>query len=192
MPARIALLLIVLWGVAPSRAQVPGADVQIAGAVSPLPEDLRAGATVMGYDADGALVLLREGTNEMICLADRPGDEGFHAACYHKSLEPYMARGRELRAQGMDGAESIETRHKEAAAGTLKMPDVPAMVYNRYGKHYDPATDTVEGEGRLYAVYMPWATAETTGLPTHPAGPGVPWIMRPGTASAHIMISPAQ
>jgi len=38
-------------------------------------------------------------------------------------------------------------------------------------------------------VYVPYATAATTGLPTRPA-PGVPWLMDPGTAGAHIMISP--
>ncbi len=192
MAVRIPLLLAVILfvPVAGCKAQVPDAGRQIAEAVSPLPEDLRAGAAVMGYTADGTLVPIREGTNDLICLADKPGDEGFHAACYHKALEPYMARGRELRAEGADGAQSLEIRHKEADAGTLKMPDVPAAVYNRYGKSYDPETDTVEDEGRLYAVYMPYATGETTGLPMRPAGPGAPWIMRPGTASAHIMISP--
>jgi len=41
-----------------------------------------------------------------------------------------------------------------------------------------------------YVVYTPYATAESTGLPLDPPGPGGPWIMFPGTAGAHIMISP--
>ena len=41
-------------------------------------------------------------------------------------------------------------------------------------------------------VYIPWATAESTGLPLKPAGPGLPWIMDPGTHRAHIMINPAR
>ena len=66
---------------------------QIADAVSPLPEPMREGATVMGYRGHD-LVVLRNGTNGMICLADDPAREGFHTSCYHSSLEPFMDRGR--------------------------------------------------------------------------------------------------
>ncbi len=184
------LLAAALVPVSGCEAQVPNAEAQIAGAVSPLPEDLRAGAKVMGYTADGKLVTIREGTNEMICLADDPSRESFHAACYHVSLEPYMARGRELRAQGITGAESFEVRHREVEEGTLKMPEAPASVYNLSGDAFDPATGEVAGARRLYAVYIPYATPASTGLPDHPIGPGAPWIMRPGTPTAHLMISP--
>ncbi|MFT5773641.1 MAG: hypothetical protein ACI9ZX_003050 [Algoriphagus sp.] len=39
-------------------------------------------------------------------------------------------------------------------------------------------------------MYIPWATSESTGLPLKAYGPGMPWIMDPGTHRAHIMISP--
>jgi len=172
------------------EAQVPHAEAQIAGAVSPLPDDLREGAKVMGYNVEGKLVTIREGTNEVTCLADNPAIEGFHAACYHNSLEPYMARGRSLRAEGIEGGDNIAERHKEVEAGTLKMPDHPTSVYNLGGDSFDPATGEVTNPRRLYAVYMPYATPESTGLPARPPVPGGPWIMRPGTPTAHIMISP--
>ena len=186
--------LIVMFGilipVLGCQAQVNNADEQIAGAVLPAPEDMREGAMVYGYDADGQLVTIREGTNDLICLADKPGDDQFHAACYHKSLEPYMARGRELRAEGVDRQESFRIRHEEAEAGTLTMPSEPAAVYNLGGPldTFDPATATVG----LYALYIPYATQASTGIPEQPIAPGAPWIMRAGTPSAHIMISPAQ
>ena len=149
---------------------------------------MREGAQVLGYDDAGALVTLREGTNDLICLADTPGDDRFRVACYHNSLEPYMVRGRELRAEGITGQESFDIRHKEAEAGTLQMPSEPAAVYNLGGPldTFDPETATVG----LYALYIPYATTANTGLPEQPAGPGAPWIMRAGTPSAHIMISP--
>ena len=186
--------LIVMFGilipVLGCQAQVNNADEQIVGAVLPAPEDMREGAMVYGYDADGQLVTIREGTNDLICLADKPGDDQFHAACYHKSLEPYMARGRELRAEGVDRQESFRIRHEEAEAGTLTMPSEPAAVYNLGGPldTFDPATATVG----LYALYIPYATQASTGIPEQPIAPGAPWIMRAGTPSAHIMISPAQ
>lgn len=176
------------------QAQIPNADEQIAAAVSAAPEEFRADATVMGYDADTTLVTLREGTGDLICLSDQPGDDRFHVACYHKSLEPYMARGRALRAEGIGRQESFDIRHKEADEGTLEMPAQSAAVYNLSGDlaDVDPATHTVSNGSSVYAVYIPYATAASTGLSPAPSGPGVPWIMRPGTASAHIMIIPAQ
>ena len=190
---RTSTLIVMLGILTPAlgcQAQVNNADEQIAGAVLPVPEDMREGAMVYGYDVEGNLVSIREGTNDLICLADKPGDDQFHAACYHKSLEPYMVRGRELSAEGVERQESFRIRHEEADAGTLKMPDEPAAVYNIYVplEDFDPATATVG----LYAVYIPGATQANTGIPEAPSAPGAPWIMRPGTPSAHIMISPAQ
>lgn len=181
--------LLLLLGAAPALAQdVPDAEAQVAGALLPAPEELRAGATVMGYDADGRLVPLREGTNDLICLADAPGDDQFHAACYHRALEPYMARGRALKAQGVDSQERFRIRHAEADAGQLQMPTQPAAVYNVATAlaDFDPETAQVT----LYAIYMPYATGATTGLSERPGPPGVPWLMRAGTASAHIMLLP--
>jgi hypothetical protein len=169
---------------------MPGVEAQIAGAVAAAPEALRDGAAVFGYGVGGDLVALREGSNDMICLTDRPGDELFRVACYHSSLEPYMARGRELRAEGLDGAERLNQRHREADAGELEMPAVPAMVYNLGGSLdiFNAETGEVSGGSYVWAIYTPYASEESTGLPTTPQAPGAPWIMRPGTASSHIMV----
>src|ERR1044072_1343532 len=80
-------------------AQLPTSDQQVAASVLALPESMRAGATVLGYRSAGALTELRKGSNGMTCLADDPESPAFHVACYHESLEPFMARGRALRAQ---------------------------------------------------------------------------------------------
>jgi hypothetical protein len=171
-------------------AAVPDKESQISGAVSAAPEDRRGGAAVMGYSAGGDLKVLREGSNELICLADKPGDDRFHATCYHESLEAYMARGRELREEGREGPETLEIRHQEADAGELEMPSTPATVYNLGGpaEIFDLETGKVTGGHWVWAVYVPYATEGSTGLPTTPQLPGAPWIMRPGTASSHIMV----
>ena len=170
--------------------EVPGAEQQIASAVSAAPEDRREAATVMGYSSEGDLMVLREGTNELICLTDKPGDDKFRAACYHQSLEPYMKRGRELRATGIEGADNLQARHDEADAGKLEMPSAPAALYNLGGSIdiFHPETGEVSGGNWVWSVYTPYATEESTGLPTTPQAPGAPWIMRPGTASSHIMV----
>ena len=176
---------------APSTgAALPPAEQQIAAAVLPLPTDLRAGATVMGYAPDGRFVTLREGAGPMTCLASNPKMERFHVACYHKSLEPFMARGRELRAQGVTGEQVDTVRFREVRSGKLKLAKEPALLYSLTGGSFDPATGTATGARPLFVVYIPFATAESTGL-SAVAARGTPWIMLPGTPKAHIMFTPS-
>jgi len=191
-PSTTALLaLAALTPCAASAADAPPpAAEQIAAAVQAAPESRREGAKVLGYDAEGQLVVLREGSNDLVCLADTPGDEGFSVACYHESLEPFMARGRELRAQGVTGEARMKQRWQEADDGKLAMPKTPATLYVLTGSGFDAATGKVADPYLRYVVYTPWATPESTGLATSPSGPGAPWIMFPGTAGAHIMITP--
>jgi ferredoxin len=97
-----------------SAQDVPPPATQIAGAVLAAPEERRAGARVLGWDAAGKVVTLREGTNEQVCIADNPKVDGFNVSCYHKDLEAFMARGRELTAQGVtDDKQRDATRWKE-------------------------------------------------------------------------------
>ena len=96
-------LLVVLGALAvttAAQAPMPAPEVQIAGAVQAAPADQRESATVIGFDAQGKHTTLRKGTGHLVCLADDPREDKFNVACYHKDLEPYMARGRELAALG--------------------------------------------------------------------------------------------
>jgi hypothetical protein len=80
---------------------LPSAAIQIKSALLAAPAEKRDSCTVYGYSPDKQFVLLRQGTNELICLADYPDDSDFSVACYVKDLEPFMQRGRELRKQGI-------------------------------------------------------------------------------------------
>lgn len=170
-------------------AQAVSKDAQVTQAVLAAPEERRAGATVLGFE-NGTLVTLRQGSNDLVCLADNPATPGFSVACYHRDLEPFMARGRELAAQGVtDDKVRDQTRYDEIKAGTLKMSREPRMLYVMTGKGID-ASGAVEAAYTRWVVYVPFATGDMLGLATKPAGPGVPWLMDPGTGGAHIMISP--
>lgn len=170
-------------------AEVPAPQAQIAGAVLAAPEDLRAGATVLGYTAQGELVKLREGKNELICLASDPGKAGFSVACYHRDLEPYMARGRELTAQKVAGNARNDIRWKEIGEGKLTMPRGPHTLYVLTGSAFDASAGKVTDPYLRWVIYLPYATPESTGLSTK-ASDNAPWLMFPGTAGAHIMINP--
>jgi hypothetical protein len=165
----------------------PPAD-QIASAILAAPKERRAAAAVLGYNDKGELVRLREGSNDLICLATDPKEKAFSVACYHKDLEPFMARGRELAAQGAKGKDRHEQRWKEVKDGKVAMPHEPRLLYVLTGSGYDAAKGQVTDSYLRWVVYVPYATPESTGLSTTP-GPG-PWLMYPGTPGAHIMISP--
>jgi hypothetical protein len=170
-------------------ADVPPPAAQIAGAVLAAPAELREGAAVLGYDAGGKLVTLREGKNAMVCLASDPSKTAFNVACYHKDLEPFMARGRELLAQKVTGAKRTEARFQEIKEGKLAMPKEPRTLYVLTGSSFDAASGKVQDSYLRWVIYVPYATPESTGLSTK-GSDGAPWLMAPGTAGAHIMINP--
>ena len=171
-------------------APPPDAE-QITTAVQALPTEYRATAKVLGYHTgNNALVTLREGTS-FTCLANNPAGKSFHVACYHQSLEPFMARGRALRASGVKGDQVDTVRFAEVRSKKLAMPTHPASLYQLFGPPgaFDPATGSATKARSLFIVYLPGATAESTGLSTKPAE-GTPWLMFPGTPKAHIMLEP--
>jgi hypothetical protein len=173
-------------------AQVPLTDLQIKGALLACPEPAKTGAKIYGYNDKSEFVVLREGTNEMVCIADDPQQQGFSAACYHKDLDPFMESGRNLKKQGRSQKEIMDLREAEAKSGKLKMPSHPSnmQIFYAPAENYNAQTGEVTKGNFRYVVYIPYATGETTGLPLKPEAPGMPWLMDPGTHRAHIMITP--
>jgi hypothetical protein len=184
-----ALLLYFSVGAISVQAQKLTTDDQIASAALPAPADRRADATVLGYDNTGALTTLRAGSNEFVCLADNPSDNAFSVACYHEDLDPFMARGRELLTQGVTGMTRIQTREREVASGALTMPREPRTLYVIEGSGFDANAGVITDAYTRWVVYTPFATPESSGLSTEPSEGG-PWLMMPGMAGAHIMITP--
>lgn len=168
----------------------PSVEWQIAAAVLPLAEASRAAATVMGY-RNGTLTLLRKGAGHVICLGDNPATKGFQVSCYHASLEPFMARGRNLRQLGITDREAVDSaRRAEIRTGALAMPSVPAALNSIFADSadFDPAAGPPKGSGFLDVIYIPYATGESTGIAEKPKD-GRPWLMFPGEPWAHVMIS---
>ena len=186
---QVCLLLIACLTLFGLKAQeIPPAEWQIKTALMAVPSDYREGAKVYGYDVNGNLITLREGSNAYIALADDPNTKSFYTAAYHKDLEPFMARGRELRAEGKEADQVFEIREQEVRDGKLSMPDKSTLCV--FTGDLNPETGEVENPYVRYVFYVPFATGESTGLPTTPTPPGHAWLMDPGTHRAHIMITP--
>jgi hypothetical protein len=169
-------------------------EIQIKTAVLAAPSEKQAGAKVYGYSADGTFTVLRNGTNDYICIADDPKKEDIGVSCYHADLEPFMERGRSLTKEGKNAKEIFDIREKEAKEGKLSMPKQSSTLFVLSGTkdNYDIATGNLKNGYLRYVIYIPFATAESTGLPLKPDVAGMPWIMDPGTHRAHIMINPAK
>jgi hypothetical protein len=176
------------------NAQNPSAEVQIKTAVMAAPQEKREGAMVYGYSDKSEFIVLRKGSNDMVCIADDPSQKGFNVSCYHKDLEPFMARGRALKTEGKSQSDIFNIREDEVKSGKLMMPKQPSslFVYSTADEKYDRATGEIKDGYLRYVIYIAYATAESTGLPLKPDAPGMPWIMDPGTHRAHIMINPPQ
>jgi hypothetical protein len=165
-----------------NTAQVTDPVVQ---AVLPLPEDLRAGATVVAYDPEtGNRKVLREGSNMIECQP-RDAATGF-TRCYHETLGAEQDLRATLRARG-ESDEAIQAAVAAAReAGTLPATPFGSLAYRLY-----------EDDDRLKLLWilrLPNATSAELGMPTASqrdaslAGKGRPWMMREGTPAAHLMI----
>jgi hypothetical protein len=174
----LSILLCLQFGV--KAQEIPSREWQIKTALMAVPEDFRDDTMVYGYD--------KTGNSAYIALADNPGNENFSTAAYHRELEPFMARGRELREQGKDSKEIFEIREAEVRSGDLPMPDKATLCV--FTGSVNPQTLEIENPYVRYVFYIPFATGASTGLPTTPTPPGHAWLMDPGTHRAHIMITP--
>ncbi len=183
--ALTALAISGMWSCVSS--QVANPEEQIAQALVAAPEDKAVAARILGYATDGSVVELRAGTNDLVCLSSNPARENFSSSCYHASLEPYFARGRELDAEGASREDRYRIRFEEMRAGTLPMPVMSATQYIFDGS-WDSETGTADGRVR-WVIYVPDATPESTGLSLQPQEGG-PWLMMEATPGAHIMIMP--
>ena len=186
---RITSILMCLFLALFMQGQSPmSKDWQIKTALMAVPQAYQEGAKIYGYDKDGNFTVLREGSNDYIALANDPKSKKFSTAAYHKALEPFMARGRELRSEGKDFQEVFDIRETEVKAGKLKMPDKTTLYV--FTGTVNAETGAVENPYLRAVFYLPYATGASTGLPTTPMPPGQPWLMDAGTHRAHIMISP--
>jgi hypothetical protein len=156
-------ILLIIVSMAACYAQIPPKDVQIKTAVLAAPQELRGKAMVYGYSDKGEFIVLQNGANEMVCIADDPTQSGFSVSCYHKDLEPFMARGRELKKQGKTHQDIFTMREAEVKDGKLVMPKQPSSlyVYSTAEEKYNKTTGEIQDGYLRYVIYIPYATAES-------------------------------
>ena len=90
--------------------------------------------------------------------------------------------------QEASGKTNTLARSDRAVLSAIDGRATLADVAQKVGKSFDAATGTITDSYLRWVIYTPYATPESTGLTTKSGTE--PWLMYPGTAGAHIMISP--
>ena len=150
----------------------------IAEITAPLPERLRAGATVRDRASDGSVRLVRQGTNGLTC-SRRAQPLRVTVMCIDDRVQPYMAAFGKLSSEAVSAGEAATRITAALDDGTIPAPPAGALFHILSG----PDRDRVK---LLVGVFLPDATAASTGLSTERTD-GT-WLMCPGTRRAHIMM----
>ena len=188
MPLSIYGLVLALFG----AAQTPSPSSQaIGGALLPLPDPLRGGATVVRLDALFRPEVLRMGTNGMVCIADAPDDDQFDVRCYRDTFIHVVYRAFQL-----GYAVSGPKVDAEVRSGALTLPREPTAGYRCLGPiaGYDAQRQSVDSRIECWqSIHFPFRTAVELGLPDEHVIPEsqqrqVPYVMSSGNYWAHVMI----
>ena len=163
-----------------AMAQGMSKDEQIKTATSALPAAMRDGATVISYDSKGLPETLRQGNNNIFC-ANLSTADSFSVSCRGMALRAASDFAAKEKAEGKDAKAIGADTDAAYASGKLTRAPVGTMIYGRSGK-------TEADAHSMWVVLMPNVKGEDLGLPTMRVNASSPWMMRSGTAGAHIMM----
>ena len=174
---RTALLALGLLAMsAGTFAQAPADAIEKA--LTAAPRNMKEGAAVIKFKADGTYDTLKPGTNRLVCYdrSGEPGEQPFAIQCSSVANIPRIAQNKKFEAMPEKGKTAIEAAEKD---GTRAKPEYGSVWYTMNGADKDHA--------RLHiTIAVPGATTASTGLPSDNKQ-GAVWIMNAGTSTAHIM-----
>jgi hypothetical protein len=165
---------------APAAGSTPQ-DPAIEKALMPAPRQMKEGATVVKFKADGTYDTLKKGTNRLVCYdrSGEPGQQPFSAQCTSIANLDRVAQNRKFEAIADKTARqaAIDAAEKD---GTRAKPEFGSVWLTMNAPDKEHAT-------RVHTtIAVPGATAQSMGLPDNNKQGGV-WIMNAGTTTAHIM-----
>ena len=157
-------------------AQMPAETIEKA--LLAAPRNMKEGAAVIKFKADGTYDTLKPGTNRLVCY-DRSGEAGqqpFAVQCSSVANIPRIVQNMKFEAMPEKGKAAVEAAEKD---GTRVKPEYGSVWYTMNGA--DQATARTH-----ITIAVPGATTASTGLPSDNKQGGV-WIMNAGTSTAHLM-----
>jgi hypothetical protein len=175
-------IVLVVLGVAAlsagAFAQAPTDAIEKA--LSPAPRNMKEGAAVIKFKADGTYDTLKPGTNRLVCYdrSGEPGQQPFAVQCSSVANIPRIAQNRKFEAITDKAAKqaALDAAEKD---GTRAKPEFGSVWYTMNGADKDHARVHI-------TIAVPGATTQSMGLPSDNKQGGV-WIMNAGTSTAHLM-----
>ena len=143
---------------------------------------VRMNASVAKWGADGKRVIIKQGTNDLVCWDQSvwPGQLPFSVHCTSSKSMDRVDQNRAMYYHYMT-REAAEKAIKEAeAAGKRVLPEYGSGHYGLQGKDQASARAHV-------TIAVPNATAASMKIPDKPSTSGI-WLMDAGTTGAHLMI----
>jgi hypothetical protein len=143
---------------------------------------VRMNASVAKWGPDGKRVIIKQGTNDLVCWDQSvwPGQLPFSVHCTSTKSMDRVDQNRAFYYQYMT-REAAEKAIKEAeASGKRVLPEYGAGHYGLQGKDQASARAHV-------TIAVPNATAASMKIPDKPSTSGI-WLMDSGTTGAHLMI----
>ena len=143
---------------------------------------VRMNASVVKWGADGKRVVIKQGTNDLVCWDQSvwPAQLPFSVHCTSSKSMDRVDQNRAMYYQYMT-REAAEKAIKEAeAAGKRVLPEYGSGHYGLQGKDQASARAHV-------TIAVPNATAASMKIPDKPSTSGI-WLMDAGTTGAHLMI----
>ena len=176
MKRTVLFALGVLALTAGTFAQAP--DAAIEKALAAAPRNLKAGAAVIKFKADGTYDTLKPGTNRLVCYdrSGQPGQQPFAVQCSSVANIPRIVQNLKFEAMPEKGKAAAEAAEKD---GSRVKPEFGSVWYTMNGADKDHARIHV-------TIAVPGATTQSMGLPSDNKQGGV-WIMNAGTSTAHLM-----
>ena len=157
-------------------------DAEIERALMPAPRNMRDGATVVHWKADGTYETLKKGTGPLLCYdwSGMPGKQPFAVQCTSIKNLDRVAQNLKFAAIADPAARkaAIEKADKD---GTRAKPEFGSawLTMNAANKEAANHVHTT--------IAVPNATTASMGLPDNNKQGGI-WIMAAGTSEAHLMI----
>jgi len=176
MKRTVLLALSALALAASSFAQTPAETIEKA--LMAAPRNLKEGAAVIKFKADGTYDTLKPGTNRLVCYdrSGEPGQQPFAVQCSSVANIPRIVQNRKFEAMPEKGKAAAEAAEKD---GSRVKPEFGSVWYTMNGADKDHARIHV-------TIAVPGATTQSMGLPSDNKQGGV-WIMNAGTSTAHLM-----
>jgi hypothetical protein len=170
----------VLGVVALSAGAFAQAPADLDKALAPAPRNMKEGATVIKWKADGTYDTVRKGTNRLACYdrSGTPGHQPFAVQCTSIANLPRVAQNMKFEAMTDKDAKqaAIDAAEKD---GSRAKPEFGSVWYTMNGADQATARTHV-------TIAVPGATTASMGLPSDNKQGGV-WIMNAGTSTAHLM-----